>query len=210
MTASDNRRIRPGGETVPVLRRGRAAGIVGGVRAALLATAATLAALAVLAVAIPAPALAQGPSAEQIQRAAGRAERSASLWATINGCSSRGTGRGGSVGVRGQMPALGFSATERMTIRLGWWSAKRRRFEAIDGSSATSNLSLGSTTSGRQQDGVDFAFRGSPGLLDASIDFTWTRAGRIVAEAVRITTADHHDADYAKPAHYSAASCRLH
>ncbi len=181
----------------------------GGVRAALLATAAALAALAVLAVAIPAPAQAQGPSTRQIHFAAVRAERSASLWATINRCSSRGTGRGGNVGVRGQMPALGFPATERMTIRLGWWSAKRRRFEAIDGSSATSKLSLGSSASGRQQDGVDFAFPGSAGLLDASIDFTWTRAGRIVAEAERITTADHHDADYGKPAHYSAASCRL-
>jgi hypothetical protein len=31
----------------------------------------------------------------------------------------------------------------------------------------------------------------------------------VIAEAGRITTAGHHDADYSRPAHYSAGDCRL-
>ena len=176
------------------------------VRAAFIATAATIAALLA---SLAAPALAKEPSAGQIQRAASRAERSSSLWATINICSSRGKGRGGALGVRGQMPAVGFGSMLRMTIQLGFWSQKHERFIPIDSPNATSNLSLGSPSSGLQQDGVVFGFKKSAGLLNASIDFTWTRGGRVIGEANRITTAGHPDADYARPAHYSAGQCRL-
>ena len=155
------------------------------------------------------PALAQGPSAKQIHQAASRAERSGSLWATINICSSNGAGNGGTLGVRGQMPSLGFSSTLRMTVQLGYWSQKHERFMAIPGARAVANLSLGSSSTGLQQDGVVFNFKNSAGLLNASVDFTWTRGGRVIAEAGRITTAGHHDADYSRPAHYSAGDCRL-
>jgi hypothetical protein len=176
------------------------------VRAAFTVTAATLAALCV---ALPAPALAGGPSVKQIHQAAARAERSGSLWATINICSSHGLGKGGELGVRGQMPSLGFSSTLRMTVQLGYWSQKHERFMAIPGPSAVANLAVGSSSTGLQQDGVVFGFNDSAGLLNASVDFTWTRGGRVIAEASRITTAGHRDADYSRPAHYSAADCRL-
>ena len=182
------------------------AGIVGQVRAAFTATAATIVTLWVTATA---PALAQGPSTKQIRQAASRAERSGSLWATINICSSRGAGKGGELGVRGQMPALGFSSTLRMTVQLGYWSRKHERFMAIPGTSGVADLSLGSSATGLQQDGVVFGFNDSAGLLDASVDFTWTRGGHVIAEASRITTAGHHDADYSRPVHYSAGTCRL-
>lgn len=179
---------------------------MGHVRAAFTATAATIAALCF---ALPAPALAGGPSAKQIHQAASRAERSGSLWATVNICSSRGPGKGGQLGVRGQMPSLGFSSTLRMTVQLGYWSQKHERFMVIPGPSAVANLAVGSSATGLQQDGVVFGFNGSAGLLDASIDFTWTRGGHVIAEASRTTTAGHHDADYSRPAHYSAGDCRL-
>jgi hypothetical protein len=183
-----------------------AAGIVDIVRAALIATAATIAALCL---ALPARAPAKGPSADQIHRAVSRAEGSSSLWATVNVCSSKGNGRGGELGVRGQMPALGFDATLRMTVKLRFWSQKHERFLPIDGTHATSNLSLGSRSSGLQQDGVIYGFDNRAGLLNASIDFTWTRGGRVIGETSRSTTAGHPDADYAQPAHYSASRCRL-
>jgi hypothetical protein len=176
------------------------------VRAAFTATAAAIAALCV---ALPAPALAGGPSAKQIRKAASRAERSGSLWATINICTSHGAGKGGELGVRGQMPALGFASTLRMTVQLGYWSPKHERFMPIPGPSAVANLSLGSSATGLQQDGVVFGFNDSAGLLNASVDFTWTRGGRVIAESSRITTAGHRDADYSRPAHYSAGNCRL-
>jgi hypothetical protein len=176
------------------------------VRAAFFATAATIVALSAT---LPATAPAKGPSAAQIHRAVSRAERSSSLWATINICSARAKGRGGELGVRGQMPALGFGAGLRMTVQVGFWSPTQNRFIPIAGSSATSHLSLGSPSSGLRQDGVEFGFDNSAGLLDASIDFTWTRGGRLIGEADRITTAGHPNADYARPAHYSASHCRL-
>lgn len=175
-------------------------------RAAFTATAATIAALCV---ALPTAALAGGPSAKQIRQAASRAERSSSLWATINICSSHGSGKGGELGVRGQMPSLGFSSTLRMTVQLGYWSQKHERFMAIPGPSAVANLAVGASSTGLQQDGVVFGFDDSAGLINASIDFTWSRGGRVIAEASRITTAGHHDADYSRPAHYSASNCRL-
>jgi hypothetical protein len=176
------------------------------VRAAFIATAATL---ATVFGALPVPALGKGPSASQIHRAVSRAERSSALWATINVCSSKGNGRGGALGVRGQMPALGFGSTLRMTVQLGFWSQKHERFIPIYGANATSNLSLGSPSSGLQQGGVMYGFDNSAGLLNASIDFTWTRGGRVIGETSAITTGGHPDADYAQPTHYSASRCRL-
>lgn len=175
-------------------------------RAALIATAL---AIATLVLTLSSPALASGPDARQIQQALTRAERSSSLWATINVCSASGKGKGGVLGVRGQMPALGFASKLGMTVQIGSWSVRHRRFVPIGASSATSSLSLGSASSGLQQDGVEFVFRTTAGLLDARIDFTWTRAGRVLAETSRRTTAGHTDADYGRPAHYSAADCRL-
>jgi hypothetical protein len=176
---------------------------VGGVRAALLAMAVAFG------VALPAPALAKGPSAKQVHRAAARAERASSLWATVNICSSRGAGKGGQLGVRGQMPSLGFAATLRMTVQLGYWNQKHERFMTIPGSAAASNLSLGSSSTGLQQDGVVFGFNDNAGLLNASVDFTWTRNGKVIAEAQRFTTAGHREADYGQPSHFSSADCRL-
>ena len=45
-----------------------------------------------------------------------RAERSRELWATINICSANAKPGGGELGVRGQMPSLGFSATPQLQI----------------------------------------------------------------------------------------------
>jgi hypothetical protein len=176
------------------------------VRAAFIATAATVAALFAT---LPAPALAKGPSARQIRHAVSRAERSSSLWATINICSGRGKRSGGELGVRGQMPTLGFGAGLRMTVQLGFWSQKHKRFVPIAGSHATSNLSLGSPSKGLQQSGVVFGFDNRAGLFNASVHFIWTRGGRLIGEADRVTTAGHPNADYARPAHYSASHCRV-
>jgi hypothetical protein len=179
---------------------------VGIVRAVFFATAAAFAAVIAT---LPAPALARGPSPAQIHRAVSRAERSSSLWATINICSARAKGRGGELGVRGQMPTLGFGAGLRMTVQLRAWSPTHGRFEPIAGSSATSNISLGSPSTGLRQDGVLFRFDSTAGLLDASIDFAWTRGGRLIGKADRITTAGHPNAEFARPTHYSASHCRL-
>jgi hypothetical protein len=183
-----------------------------------LALATTVLAMAVIAIppatlaeaAIPpatlATAASRGPSRHQIATAIRGAERARSLWATINICSPR--AHHDDLGVRGQMPALGFSASLSMLVQVDYWSTGENRFITVTGAKRT--LALGNASSGLQQAGEVFGpFNAHAGLLGATIRFTWTRAGRVLGQALRRTTAGHPDADHGSPAHFSAAQCRI-
>jgi hypothetical protein len=171
-------------------------------RAALLTT---VLAAAVLVAGVPAAAGTVGPA--RIARAVRSAESSPSLWATVNICSSRKYPH--DLGVRGQMPTLGFSASLYMVIQVDYWSAHSRSFLPIQSNLATTRLSLGSASNGLEQDGAVFPFRPHTGLLNATITFIWTRGGKVIGQTVRRTTAGHSDADHGSPPHYSAAQCRI-
>jgi hypothetical protein len=171
-------------------------------RAALVTT---VLAAGLLVVALPAAAGTVGPA--RIARAVRIAERSKSLWATINICSSRRYPH--DLGVRGQMPTLGFSASLSMVVQVDYWSATSHRFLPIQSHLATTRLSLGSATTGLEQDGAVFPFAAHTGLLNATVTFIWTRGGRVIGQIVRRTTAGHPDADHGSPPHYSAAQCRI-
>ncbi|HEX4011734.1 MAG TPA: hypothetical protein VHX62_17065 [Solirubrobacteraceae bacterium] len=171
---------------------------------AVLPTTVLACVLATLAVAAPADAV--GP--RQVAKAVAAAERSTSLWATINICSSR--SEPDDLGVRGQMPTLGFPATLTMVVQVNYWSAPRKRFVAIKSVAASRTLKLGRLTAGLQQDGAVFPFRPHTGLLNASITFTWTRDGKVVGQVQRRTTAGHPTADFGSPPRYSAAQCLIH
>lgn len=176
-----------------------------GVRVAL---ATTVLAVSAIAACFPAPALASsGPSAAQVRRAVGRAESSRSLWTTINICNSR--AYPDSLGVRGQMPALGFAAVLSMRIQIDYYSAPQKRFVPIQSSTATRQISLGRWSSNLQQAGGVFPFKPHAGLLRATVQFTWMRSGKVIGQTVRQTTAGHKDADFASPPHYSAAQCQI-
>lgn len=170
----------------------------------LAATAAVLATAVI--VAGPAAGAAR-PGPAQITRAVKRAERSSSLWATINICNSRRYRN--QLGVRGEMPTLGFRAVMTMAIQVNYWSADKRRFIPIPSPSALTTLKLGSPASGLQQDGAVFPFKTHTGRLNATITFTWTRGGKVIGTTHRRTTAGHHDADYGSPPRYSAAECTI-
>ena len=163
----------------------RAAGIVGLVRAAFSATAAAIA---------PSVSGAAGTGARAGAKrqadptaAAARAERSGSLWATVNICSSRGKGKGGELGVRGQMPSLGFASTLRMTVQLGYWSASstsascRSRAPSRGDQPVAGRVDLG-PAAGRRRSSASVD---SAGLLDAPVDFSWTRGGHVIGETDR-------------------------
>ena len=171
-------------------------------RAALVTTvlAATL-----LVAAIPASAGTVGPT--RIARAVRSAESSPSLWATVNICSSRRYPR--DLGVRGQMPTLGFPASMFMVVQVDYWSASRHRFLPIQSNLATTRLSLGRASTGLQQDGAVFPFGAHTGLLNATVTFIWMRGGKVIGQTVRRTTAGHRDADHGSPPRYSAAQCRI-
>jgi hypothetical protein len=177
-----------------------------GVRVALATTVLVLAVAAT-----PAPtsakSVSRGPSRAQIHQAVRAAERSSSLWATINICNSRRYPN--TLGVRGQMPTLGFSASLSMLIQVDYYSPQIKRFVAIKSSNAISKLSLGSASSGLQQDGAVFPFAAHTGLLNATIVFTWKRGGKVLGQTKRRTSAGHRDADYGSPPHFSAAHCQI-
>jgi hypothetical protein len=181
-------------------------GIVTGMRAAL---ATTVLATALAVVAAPsASASAKAPSRRQIAQAVNSAERSQSLWATINICNSP-THRD-RIGVRGQMPSLGISATMGMTVTLNSWSTSAQRFEPINSRNAVDQIQLGTHTSALEQAGTVFPFAtGTTGLWNATIVFTWKRNGKIVGQTRRRTTGGHRTADFGSPPHFSAPQCRI-
>lgn len=174
------------------------------VRRTLLAAAIAVAAAGPAAAA----AAAKPPTRRQIARAVASAEKSPALWATINICNSR-THRN-QVGVRGQMPSLGFSTEMSMTITLNAWSSTQQKFIAIHSPNAVDTIKLGSHINGLEQAGTIYPFqKGETGLWNATIVFTWKRHGKVVGTTHRRTTAGHHTADFGSPPRYSAKQCRI-
>ena len=131
--------------------------------------------------------------------------------ATVNVCQTKGTGaaQGGSIGVRGQMPTLGFASTLRMTIQLNAFSATTKSFVALPYATARTTVSPGTFATDLHQDGAVFPFTSPAGLLVATVTFSWTRAGKLLGSTAQQTTAGHRDAAGGRPAHYSAAHCLL-
>jgi hypothetical protein len=152
-----------------------------------------------------------GPTAAQIRKAVAKAERSKMLWATVNVCQTKGkqAAQGGSIGVRGQMPTLGFASTLSMTIQLNRYSATSKSFVSISEATATRTVSPGAFATDLHQAGEVFPFTGPAGLLNATVTFSWTRAGKLLGSTTQQTTAGHPDASGGRPAHYSTAQCQL-
>jgi hypothetical protein len=152
-----------------------------------------------------------GPTAAQIRKAVAGAERSKMLWATVNVCQTKGkhAAKGGSVGIRGQMPTLGFAATLSMTIQLNRYSVKSKSFAALPYPTARTTVSPGTFATDLHQDGAVFPFSGPAGLLNATVTFSWTRAGKLLGSTTQQTTAGHRDAAGGRPPHYSTAQCQL-
>ena len=150
------------------------------------------------------------PSAGQIHKALARVRRSKLLWATVNVCQRKGknAAKGGSIGIRGQMPTLGFSSTLSMTIQLNRWSPKSKSFVPLPYKTAKTTVSPGKFAANLHQDGAVFPFGGPAGLLNATVTFSWARGGKLLGTAIRQTAAGHHDAAGGQP-HYSAAECKL-
>jgi hypothetical protein len=151
------------------------------------------------------------PTVTQIRKAVAKAERSKMLWATVNVCHTKSeqAAQGGSIGVRGQMPTLGFASTFSMTIQLNRYSAKSKSFVALPYATAKTTVSPGAFATDLHQDGAVFPFNGPAGLLNATVTFRWTRAGKLLGSTTQQTTAGHPDAAGGRPAHYSTAQCQL-
>ncbi len=147
----------------------------------------------------------QNPSGTQIAKAIKRAESSTSLWSTVNLCNTK--RHRYTIGVRGQMPALGFPAWLSMQIRLNYYNTKKHRFLPL--SNASTLVRLGRIRNGLQQGGQTWTYGPHAGLFNATIQFIWRRSGKLLGQTSRRTTAGHRGADFGDPAHFSAKQCRI-
>ena len=89
------------------------------------------------------------PRAAQIRTAIQSAERSADLWATINICDTK--RHPDSIGIRGQIPSLPFTANLAMEIGVDYYSIPDKRFKPVPG--ATKSIGLGAVSTGVHQGG---------------------------------------------------------
>jgi hypothetical protein len=174
------------------------------VRVALLRTVLALG-LLVSAGASVAAAASRNPTPTQITKAISRAEASRGLWATVNICDTR--RHPNIIGVRGQMPGLGFPAWLSMKVQVNYWSKQKHRFLPSPGASELVRLGRSSTL--LQQGGATMQFQKFRGYLNATIEFIWKRSGRLLGETTRRTTAGHRQADFGDPKHHSAKQCNI-
>lgn len=148
------------------------------------------------------------PSPARIRAAVKKAEASSSLWATINMCDVPDHGSR-DLGIRGQMPTLGFAAWLSMDIKLYYFSTSQNQYVPVP-TRGTKLVRLGRLSAGLQQSGALFQFapQQQP-TFRATVTFVWRRSGRLLGETTKTTTAGHPNADFARPPHYSAATCKI-
>jgi hypothetical protein len=145
----------------------------------------------------------RGPTSSQIRAAIRKAERSRDLWATVNICNT--TRHPNAVGIRGQMPDLGFNARLAMRFGVDYWVITKHQFQPVP--HVTSSVSLGISRSGLRQGGVRFKFGSHAGHLRGSVTFEWRLGRRVLGSITRKTSAGHRGADFGDPPHFSAAQC---
>jgi hypothetical protein len=146
----------------------------------------------------------RAPTDAQIRRAIRHAQHSRELWATVNICNT--PRHRYTLGIRGQMPALGFASRLYMRVQVDYWVQSRRRFVPDPG--VAELVSLGSARSGLRQGGVMFQFA-PPAILSGTITFEWRLGRRILGRATRLTAHGVRGVDYSDPRGYSAATCRI-
>jgi hypothetical protein len=171
------------------------------VRVQLFVALATL--LAVTCAASVASAASRGPRAAQIHNAVQSAERSVDLWATVNVCDTK--RHPDTIGIRGQIPSLGFTANVGMEFEVDYYSTADKKFMPVPG--ATKSIALGSVSSGVHQGGVLFRLTPHAGTLRGSVKFEWSRGSKLLGRAARTTKPRHKNADFGDPPRYSHGSC---
>lgn len=145
------------------------------------------------------------PTPAQIRTAITRAELAKTLWATVNICDTRADPN--VLGIRGQMPSLGFASWMSMEIHLSYYNQAKKTFVADPGTAKT--IRLGRSARGLQQGGATYTFQGPTPILQASVNFIWRRAGQTLGTTHMVTTGGHPSADFGSPPRFSAATCRV-
>ena len=168
----------------------------------------SVALIAILALTVPAAAARsrpRSPTAAQIRRAVQLIERSRDLWATVDICNTRRHPR--VLGIRGQMPSLGFAATHEMNIQVEYQPTPKVGFKPDP--HAKQSVALGYSANKLLQGGANWQFPQHTGLLRATVAFVWRRGYEQIARIVRTTTGGHRDVDFGDPPKFSAAQCTI-
>ena len=133
------------------------------------------------------------------------AERSRYLWATVNICNTR--RHPDAIGIRAQMPALGFSTTLEMDFQVDQRAAHSASFHPV--SRARRAVSVSSIKRGLQQEGVTFSLGANAGELRGTVKFEWRLGHRVLGRSTRVTTRGHPTASFSDPPRYSASRCTI-
>lgn len=133
------------------------------------------------------------------------------LWATIDVCNS--AKEPDTVGVRGSMPNDGHEKDAMyMRFQLEYMDPQSKSWSVPAHGADSGFIALGSAKSGRQG-GTSFQLsvaKGQPGYtMRGLVTFQWRRAGRIVHQTTRTTSAGHPNVVRADPPGYSAADCTI-
>jgi hypothetical protein len=158
-----------------------------------------------LTLALPGAAAAGGPSPTQNSAAIQAAEHSKQLWATVNVCTTN--HHHGQLGLRGQMPSLGFAADMYMTFEVTYKASSAAHFKPLR--STRARVSIGQATNKVLQVGRTYPFQTSSTLLAGRITFEWRRGGKLLGRTSRRTTGRHTHVDFANPPGFSQPFCRL-
>jgi hypothetical protein len=167
--------------------------------------------MALLATVVAVPAYASspakpGPTPTQIRTAVASAKHSQDLWATVNICNTR--RHRDQIGIRAQLPALGFSSTMSIKIQVDYWTGKV--FVPDPNPGATELVKLGTAATGVRQQGWNFQFGPGAGKLSGTVEFEWARGGKTIGTFTQKTTAGHsNQVNGAEPPGHSAATCRI-
>ncbi len=144
----------------------------------------------------------RGPSAAQIRAAVRRAEHSRNVWATVNICNTK--RNRDVIGIRGQMPALGFQSVLVMDVQVYYLNSQTKKYLPDPG--VKEHVVLGSATNALHQDGASFRIV-PPANLEGRIDFSWELAGKVIGSTNRMTVRGVKRVQFADPRGHSAATC---
>ena len=177
--------------------------------ALVCATAALLPAIALTALAAP-PATAAATLGSRVRGHSLLSSRE--LWATVDVCNP--AQEPDTVGIRGSMPSDGHEKDVMyMRFQLEYLDTKSDVWSVPAQGADSGYILVGVAKSGRQGGSslqLSPPQKGQPGYtMRGLVTFQWRRAGRVVHEATRTTSAGHTNVARADPAGYSAAACTI-
>jgi hypothetical protein len=147
------------------------------------------------------------PTPAQIASAVRRAKRSRNLWATVNICDT--TAHPNALGIRGQMPALGFPTRMSMLVQVDYYVMADGRFEP-DTSVPRVRVPLSKTAqaNGLWQGGVEFSFT-PPAVLSGTVTFQWKLGRKVIGHVTKLTAHGRKGVKHSDPPGYSTATCTI-